>query len=194
MGYKVNVIPRREKEKPIELDEALKVGCDDAAKYGTKIYVHGKPRCGKTTALKYFISKASEYFGVDESEILYMESRVFQNGIAEVLHGYDDIENFRKPFTDAKMIVIDDIEFIKEGFLGEQEFLSILEMDKIIIVSASKAEGWTEVSAKIENETKYFTQMEIDQIDEKEEYLTSSEQSRTYDFEPLMKGYLGRSE
>lgn len=164
MAYEVKITPGRDKEKKFELDEALKAGCDEAAKYGTRILVYGDPRCGKTSVLKYFISKASDYFGVDESDVLYMDDVEFI-GMTTPSSRVGSMEDFRKRFLDAKMIVLDDINFCVGKVKAEDELKQIFEMDKIFIVSMMTPQPWMRFSKSVENQLEYFTKMEINKSD-----------------------------
>lgn len=203
MGYKVSVKSGRRLAQIEDLDEALKAGCEEAAKCGTSIYVYGRHGCGKSSVLEYFEFRSHELFGVDESEVLFMTDFDF---IETVISGIrkGGIDDFRKRCDDAKLIIIDDIDRFEGKEATLSEFRRVLELDKLIILSGSKEADYLPLSNEIRHKVISYTQMRIDEVSDDSSNLdvayeeckdfTNSDQSKTYDYEPLMKGYYGQSE
>ena len=160
MAYSVNIIPGRETVDIVNIDENLKAGCEEAALTGKKIYVCGDYRSGKTTVLKYFMNKAWDMFGVKESEILFLSCEQFINMVTEGIRS-NDMTEFRDKLAEAKMIIIDDIQFFAGKNAIQCEFRNVLEMDKVIIVSGVDESERFPLDEFVVNMLKPFTVMEI---------------------------------
>ena len=165
MAYRVRITPGKDIVLPEELDGALKSGCDEAARHGANIYVCGGNGCGKSSVLEYFKCKAKDYFGVDDSEILFMSDFDF---VDKIIYGIrnNEIEDFRKTYSNAKLIIIDDIDRFKDKDVTQCEFRHILETNKRIIVSGTNEVDSLPLSEDIICKIKHFTIMQIDNISE----------------------------
>ncbi len=160
MAYSVNIIPGRETVDIVNIDENLKAGCEEAALTGKNIYVCGDYRSGKTTVLKYFMNKAWDLFGVKESQILFLSNEQFINMVIAGIRS-NDMTEFRDKLAEAKMIIIDDIQFLAGKNATQCEFMKVLEMDKVIIVSGVDESERFPLDEVVINKLKSFTVMEI---------------------------------
>lgn len=143
MAYEVKITPGRNKEKKFELDESLKAGCDDAVKYGTRILVYGDPRCGKTSVLKYFISKASDYFGVDESDVLYMDD-------VEFIGMTDTCNEYRKKAISVGINNVSAIHTLQQEL---QQKCDITQLESLNILNGYHAADYVKHYERMKNHT-----------------------------------------
>lgn len=167
MAYEVKVIPGNNIVLPEDLDENLKAGCDAAAQYGMNIYVCGDPGAGKSSVLGYFKSKAREYFGIDDSKVLFMSDFDFVDAIINGIRN-NKIEDFRRKYMEAEMIIIDDIDRLKNKDASQRELVHILETNKLIIISGSEEANYLRLSEEIVSKIRHYTIMQIDNYSEEE--------------------------
>lgn len=201
MAYKVNITPGKKLIDIEDLDETLKEGCQAAARCGTNIYVYGEHGCGKTSVLEYFQAKAPDLFGIDESKVLFLSDLGFVNTIISSIKE-NSMHLFREKCTQARLIIIDDIERFEGRETTQTELLTLMEMNnKIIIVSGSENPRSLPLNSEIINKVKYYTLMKIDEYDDNEENQndeaienhidsatvgnSSSFKDRTYDYDSI---------
>lgn len=163
MAYKVSIKPGRRLAKVEDLDETLKMGCEDAVKCGSNIYVYGKPGCGKSSVLEYFNLKSQELFGTDESEVLFMTDCDF---IETIISGIRNggLDDFRKKCDEAKLIIIDDIDQLVGKEATQSELRRILELEKYIILSGAYEVDYLPLIDGIRHKIIRYTQMKIEEI------------------------------
>ena len=73
----------------------------------------------------------------------------------------NDMTEVRDKLTEAKMIIIDDIQFFAGKNVVQCEFRNVLEMDKVIIVSGVDESERFPLDEFVVNMLKPFTVMEI---------------------------------
>ena len=160
MAYKVSIIPGKNIVGPDDLDQNLKNGCDEVTQYGTNIYVCGAHGSGKSSVLEYFKSKSEYYFGIYESDILFMSSYELAN---EILNELDLFES--KVFA-SKLMIIDDVDYLDVMDLVQDELIKLMETDKTIIFSGSRDVKELKLKKEIVNKIRNYTVMKIEEYDE----------------------------
>ena len=73
----------------------------------------------------------------------------------------NDMTEVRDKLAEAKMIIIDDIQFLAGKNATQCEFMKVLEMDKVIIVSGVDESERFPLDEFVVNMLKPFTVMEI---------------------------------
>ena len=94
------------------------------------------------------------------SEILFLSCEQFINMVTEGIRS-NDMTEVRDKLAEAKMIIIDDIQFFAGKNATQCEFMKVLEMDKVIIVSGVDESERFPLDEFVVNMLKPFTVMEI---------------------------------